>query len=478
VDSRSSQYNGDGWMLLLLTAQIRSDPPQPGDLTELQHATTAPRDAAPLTREDEALTPAPQQLGVSGLYRDVLHHVFTFLELNEISLAARTHQRWLAAASAMKSRGEGLMIKEQWQYDALLTSLLRHHVTNLGLQSGSWEHLYLLSDAMPHLRELNSVLWLREGMPLRWPASLTRLSTWLVVRGPSLPRDASIELHTAVGRSIAKLPYLQQLCFSTTEVSSHAYFLEPLVASSSLTSVRWTTDSHDMQAMDVIRRLPHLRKFDSDIFTLEHLRRLVEGDAPIPPLEYLTPKYKIDSAAAPVILRLAPTLTDLDAQFHLADICAFLARLTKVTKLRLRASDGTPMPFQGMADGLRAMPQLTSLVLMDYAHAVHFTSDSLCQILLPLQQLRVLELWFLSSLLTLEFLQHTPHLTRLRLNGYGRASITEARHLEHLRHVEELVLTRIFESALDPSFLERITPESATWDRKTWPRLQSVIIET
>jgi hypothetical protein len=85
-----------------------------------------------------------------------------------------------------------------------------------------------------------------------------------------------------------------------------------------------------VEAMDVVRRMPSLRKLDCVGFSQEHLQRLLGGDgAPIPPLESLPsadPPYSLDSTNVDLLLRLAPTLTELNhVDFRLGDLPAVLA---------------------------------------------------------------------------------------------------------------------------------------------------------
>jgi hypothetical protein len=125
------------------------------------------------------------------LYRDVLHHLFTFLTLDEFSLAARTQKRWLAVAGSTKSRGEATCVVDTEQLVFLLTSPLRHHIRYLAFakamlgpigsgfarivalpQADFLALLPRLHEAMPHVASLQCNLHVDgEITEPQWPPS-------------------------------------------------------------------------------------------------------------------------------------------------------------------------------------------------------------------------------------------------------------------------------------------------------------------
>lgn len=91
-------------------------------------------------------------------------------------------------------------------------------------------------------------------------------------------------------------------------------------------------------AVDCIRQLPHLCELSSASFTTPDLRRLVEGGQPVPPLERIPGDIWIDATTVDLVLKLAPTLTAMDAKIALADIAPLLSQLQTVTTLDIRVN--------------------------------------------------------------------------------------------------------------------------------------------
>jgi hypothetical protein len=132
---------------------------------------------------------------------------------------------------------------------------------------------------------------------------------WTREREISEARDAPL---STIGRSIAGLLHLQRLVILRWPLPISTHILEPLLTLASLASLRLLSKPLPMEAMDVIRRLPHLKILHCGAApSTEHVRRLLDGDAPIPPLELLP--FPLDDIGMRLMRKLAPTLTHLDS---------------------------------------------------------------------------------------------------------------------------------------------------------------------
>jgi hypothetical protein len=409
----------------------------------------------------------------------VLHHLFTFLTLKDFCLAARTHQRWRSAAISMKPRGDFVSIREASQFDAVLDSPLRRHVTNLEVfteRRQSVDELHQLGDSMhPHLTWLNFTLQVDHGLTgWRWPVSLTELQVTFVHK-----QDVSAEIDSVLGESIAGLLHLRSLTIArnpaSTAISSH--MLEPLLTLPSLTALDFLKRV-DTDLMAVIRRFPHLKQFSPINFFRADPQRLLEGNAPIPPLQHHPSwiGFVIDETTAPLLLKLAPTLTELEGACLLPDIERFLAQMPKVLKLTVNVhhdeeeeddAAGVFMQRDSFIAGVRVMPQLTHLRLGHLA----LTNEHLCTILQQLRVLQRLQLWCTPALESLAFLAHAPStLVELKLTGAGCLPHAEDRHLGQLPQLERLHLGNIFQRR-SPRMLDWVDPKSPAFDRAKWPSL-------
>jgi hypothetical protein len=416
---------------------------------------------------------------LAGLYRDVLHHVCSFLTRKELAYTVRTQKRWLAAVSTMKSRSEAFTIRSAWQLDSLLTSPLRNLVRELHVycsQLQSVTHLHRIGDAMPHLRELGVTLNIDDDMAEpRWPPALTKL--WLEAEIPADRRQMLMFLggrhpaHAVIARSLASVPCLRSLAFGKYASAISTQALEPLLALPSLTSLRYT---HPLavETMDVLRRLPKLREIACEQFTSSHLQRLLDGDdASIPLLESLPFQagFTMDATTANLIVKLAPTLTELRPFLELPDPEWFLARMTKVAKLDLRVMSEAQVRVDSLVAGLCAMAQLLELEL---SHR-ELTSSHLGSILDHLPRLQSF-IFHPTALVSLEFLAHAPRiLGRLELAGGECIPIGELRYVDALApHLARLGLYYIFDQRLDEACRERMTPGSSSFEKDKWPHLK------
>jgi hypothetical protein len=145
--------------------------------------------------------------------------------------------------------------------------------------------------------------------------------------------------------------------------------------------------------------MKHLRRLNCYPWSVAHFRRLLEGDAPIPPLENAG-AVTIDATTIGLLLKLAPTLTHLDrrTQIELPNIQPVLSQLKGVTHLDavFYGRARTLVHVDSLVAGLQSMPQLHFLTL---AHP-HWTSEHLSAILPELRQLARLELCALCALCT------------------------------------------------------------------------------
>jgi hypothetical protein len=129
-------------------------------------------------------------------------------------------------------------------------------------------------------------------------------------------------------------------------MSALVSFLEPLVMLPALIRLVkhvHATTSVEAIAIGVIRRTPNSNLCDLEgplcAFSYGQLTLLLKGDALVPPLEALPSLRCVLDIAASVdmVLKLAPTLTDLNVSLNIPDVAPLLSQFTKVTRLDLKS---------------------------------------------------------------------------------------------------------------------------------------------
>jgi hypothetical protein len=142
-----------------------------------------------------------------------------------------------------------------------------------------------------------------------------------------------------------------------------------------------------------------------------HLLAMLEGDEPIPPLSRLSlyeKRQSIDATTSHLVVKLAPTLTELDALLDFPDVEPFLAQMISVRSLTFRANaeQHSHVQIVSLVAGVRARPQLTTLSV---DHPL-LTNEYLCSILGKLNNLNYPSVGFGVALETLSFLSAAPRI--------------------------------------------------------------------
>lgn len=90
-----------------------------------------------------------------------------------------------------------------------------------------------------------------------------------------------------------------------------------------------------------------------------------------------------------------------------------------------------------------------------------------------LQQLKQFSLEGMDvGLVELAFLAHASCLRRLDLNGFWQMPVSEVHYLEKLSQLGHLSLQLVFDGPLDQAMIERMTIDSNSFGKATWPRLE------
>lgn len=429
----------------------------------------------------------------SELYRDLLYHLFGFLTLSEFASAARTHHAWMSSAVSMSSRKDCVYLGRADLLSSLVSSPLRHHVTVLDCPSEeeeadeflSPERITAMGREMVHLAALTTGIQVSEGMgEARFPPDLTSLHLTFTCPEKITPAALSA-ICTTLSQSIAQLSWLASLEVhrldeaaddSPAEASATipAEMFQALVALPAITSLDCSPLS--LEAIDTIRCMTHLRRLDCEAFSIDHLKRLVTGDAPIPPLESLPSSLVADESGSvlhgdmvPSLVRLT-TLTRLEGKFDLPDVGPLLGGLLRLRDLRLTCLRGTKVDPDCLVNALQACPQLTAL------HLAHpRVTSAHCDACLPwLPSLHSLELECGRLVTDLSFLRRLPSLTKLELHGRNKLDLLEAGHLEKIPRLQLLELYRVFREPFDRFSLATRRPEDTVhFHAQLWPHLKS-----
>lgn len=419
------------------------------------------------------------------LYGDVLHHLFGFLQMKDFVSTARTHKRWMAVAVQMRSRADCVTIdvSRPMMVDSLLVSPLRLHVTSLHLSGMVFlSSLSSIARALPHLRSFDAgtIVLPTADAEVRFPSRLTQLRLEVKRPPPTTANETVALLFGALGQRIAhQLPQLEALAITIDRIEAQVLptesFYHPLVALPALTSL--TSSGIPLGAIDTIRRMAHLHQLNCRAFRLQHFERLVssEVDAPIPPLEMsplgpLSPN--IDERVASLLLRL-PTLTAVRGIFLLADVGPLLRGLPNLRDLLVHTLQGTIVQVDSLVAGVQECRHLTCLHLQHPKVA----DAHLVEILSALPALTELSVVCGPTVTELTFLNRVPGLTKLILFGDQRIDSSAACHLAGLPALTFLCLRGVFSSPLDPAAVARMTPGSASFDSKTWPRLKHFLLQ-
>lgn len=386
-----------------------------------------------------------------------------------------------ADATTIRTREEAMRVATQPALASLLASPFRRHVTDLRFATEEallpklvpLPMMVELAAAMSHLTRLSVGVVGDAGMsPFTLPPQLTSLE--LCVQFPSqVTAKVHAAMCAALGQTAASLACLQSLHVLTLNYNTLSVeFFQPLVALPALTSLE-CDDGFSMPVIPILRRLAHLRRLKSHLFSVEQLARLVSGeDAPIPPLEvpptYFWGQRHIDATVAGLLARL-PTLTELQGVFDLPDVGPLLRGLPNLRDLVVMCEADGSVEIDPLVAGLKACAQLTSLSL----EHPRLTHAHLVDLLPALSQLVTLHIELSPTAIDeLEFLLQAPGITKLDLGGQQRIPLRELRHLDHLPALESLSLTQVFAAPLDDLSHDRMTPGSAHFDSAVWPRLK------
>jgi hypothetical protein len=136
--------------------------------------------------------------------------------------------------------------------------------------------------------------------------------------GTAEERLCKADSHGTIGRSIATLLLLRSLSLRSPSGEPLTVRMpESLLALPALTELAFHAPLRN-DIVEIIRRYRNVKKLECDYFAIEYLNMLVDGDAPVPPLDSLCLGWTtVGTTSAVRLVKLAPTLTELDARLSL-----------------------------------------------------------------------------------------------------------------------------------------------------------------
>jgi len=391
------------------------------------------------------------------LHRHALESVFAFCTRAEVVTVNAVSREWQAAVLSMAPL--------QWRFDsyveARLTQIckspLRRHVSAVNCSNGWFDtqFLPLLSERMPHLRELIAAVYQESSQtPLLFPPQLVTLELCFELPGDGLAPMVA-PLNAAI-TTVAGLVRLETLRLEMPKRFWEACSLEALAHAPRLRDLSLSVHSAALTLSDAqvdeLRALSQLESLQLERLDASLLSRLL---APPHALRWRSLAFlpAITEAVVPLLLSLP--LHTLDAAYPGLEMLHWdwLAQLPGLTKLTLCSSCEVPLDVDRILQAISGCAQLRSLTLFDSMDGLHFTSAQLSASLPRLPQLQSLTLRGARALTTLDFLVqgNLPRsLTALRLEVfYPGLPLSEVKHVREPRELRSLELAYVFDAPLD-----------------------------
>jgi len=351
-------------------------------------------------------------------------------------------------------------------------SSLRRHVTKL---TAGYDTLklppnlqLLLSERMPHLRELIASVPLQSPQPrLQLPPHPVTLElsftaaadAWVDVSPLLAPLNAAVE-------AVADLARLETLNLCVpAPLWAAGCSLAPLTRTHQLRNLTLRQDGWDAPPMtdaqvSELRALSQLESVSVDLMDSPLLRRLLAQPHSLR-WQRLSGFVTVDEDTAPLLVALPLTaLYEPLAMSH----CDFLAQMPQLTDLQLSAARTHPPDTARILQAVGNCAQLRGLALYDSEHTagLYFTSAQLGACLSRLPVLETLELCDATALRTLDFLGqgNLPRtLTELRLSFFQRRlPLSELQHVLPLGELRLLLIIDAFNAPLDAEGRRLFTP--------------------
>jgi hypothetical protein len=343
------------------------------------------------------VTPAAANQLSQQLYRGVLHSIFAFLSLAELVSMSRITQSWYAAACHRKARGELLQDVSSSRMLRLVSSPLCRHISRLhaDLSSNlSVGGVLLIHTHMPHLEDRAFSLMVRtdtlqrmvlpSGLEMQLQKLEMQLQTRVDLRDPLTDDARSIHVIIAnlMNRLVSDRPLIDvKLTLLTIGGGDedddvmfqpfHVSALEPLRGPVTLTDLTMWIHTEDSHAVDLLRSMSQLRRFDLNgpPWTAAALDRLTRAECPLPQLQFST----LDSIGH-ITDSMAASLTRLSTLSQLtpssiqcvdpgAELFDHLPQLTRIKIFVDRAS--TPIDIELACSGVNRLTRLTNLAWSD-----------------------------------------------------------------------------------------------------------------
>jgi hypothetical protein len=409
---------------------------------------------------------APLITSAARLYRHALESVFAFCSLQELGSLLGVSKEWAAAVNSMRSLGAWLPYPPDDSHllHFCLSPLSRHvSVADVWAVPLSQWSLYLCSTRMSNLQELTCRF---EGSwaPVVFPARLRTLSLGFLISassGQSFSDKQLRELDAAIA-AVAALPLLESL--HVTAIKAIRCCLTPLSSSPSLRALELKMPSSvfDSDAVDALRRMPHLRSLTCSSSPAILTRMLqVPHTMKLDTLILYGP-FTADYGDAIVSL---PSLTKIDLSLA-STHTDFLRQLPNLRILRFTSHLCTVLPdADRIMSSLHSLVGLTELSIHGGGYcALAFTSAHLTTYLPHLPQLTSLHLSGATAVDSLRFLASGPitrSLKELELENFDpRLPLRELLHVHALSSLTKLIVSCMFDRPLDDHALPLYTPPS------------------
>jgi len=413
---------------------------------------------SPLPLEDSHASTHPPVL-----YRHALESVFAFCTRAELVTVNAVSREFQAAVVSMAP----LQWRLHYSAGDLLTRIcqspLRRHVNALfaaDYMSNAVLDLPLLSERMPHLRELIASVLLQPSQASPFPQNLVTMELSFKLAGNDDPAPLLAPINASI-MSGAGLPRLETLSLHMPEELWVAgCSLAPLVRANQLRHITLRVDSWEAPPMSDAQ-VCELRALSQ----LESVRLGWKLNEPLMSRLLASPHSlrwrelhglpRVTESIAELLASLPlHTLDALDNGLAMPH-CDWLAQMPELKHLLLCSACEVPVDTGRILRAISGCAQLCSLTLFDSAeeYGLNFTSKQLSACLPCLPQLRTLRLGGATELKTLAFLVlgNLPRsLTALRLEEFvQQLPVSELKCVLELRELRSLELIDVFDAPLD-----------------------------
>lgn len=427
------------------------------------------------------------------LIQDAIIHIMTFLNVKEFFLSSRVNHMWLHGATHSYTRGLSFitnMNQNDLKLNQLFNSHLRKHVQKIVHHQAINSYfnsslLFSLSTQLPHLVELECEINLHSSSsthnhPFAFPSNLQHL-TLLHTFTSNLTNSTLLKRFSELIIGVSKCVRLVTLNISmnksmvdeTLAAPDQNLFL-PLQSLSQLESLRLNKSEGVTVSQPLLSFFLSLPSITELCFGMDQCMGEIELMSHDLNREKIK-KMFVRKFNQPIVepLLCFPSLSDLSI-FQISIVPWFLSKLSQLISLNIYCDDEEQVDRQQFATALAQCRNLTSI---EFSHPSIISTDVVV-ILSSMVRLRILKLYGLTRVESLDFVKELKHLHKdlreLYVYQCDNIECQDIQYITMLSELRKLDLMNVFNRRLDTSLINFFTPGTIAFNSsKSMPHLKS-----